>query len=119
MTRGERRAFERLLAAAVPPGDGLPPVAQTDAVAAFEAWLRGAPAPNRTALRVMLRAVARGDIAGRLESGKGRFAGATQVLTRVALHCYYGDRDVMRRLGYDAAAVAERGLALRRAEGRV
>ena len=119
MTRGERRALERLLAAAVPAGDGLPPVAQTDAVAAFDAWLRAAPAPNRAALRVLLRAVARGDVNARIESGRGRLAGGTQLLARIALHCYYGDRDVMRRLGYDAAAVAQRGLALRRAEGRL
>ncbi len=119
MTRGERRAVERLLAAAAPAGDGLPPAAQTDAGAAFEAWLRAAPAPNRAALRLLLRAVARGDVAARIESGRGRFAGATQFLGLIALHCYYGDRDVMRRLGYDAAQVAERGLALRRAEGRL
>jgi hypothetical protein len=119
VTRAERRAFERLLAAAVPDGDGLPPAAQTDAVQAFESWLRAAPALNRLALRVMVRAVGRGDIGARLESGRGGFGGATQFLGRVAAHCYYGDRDVMRALGYDAREVAARGLALRRAEGRL
>jgi hypothetical protein len=113
MTRAERRAFGRLLAAAVPKGDGLPPAEQTDAAQAFEAWLRAAPRPNRLALRAMLLAVARGDIVRRIGGG------ATQFLARIALHCYYGDRDVMRALGYDAREVAARGLALRRAEGRL
>ena len=119
MTRGERRAVERLLDAAVPAGEELPPVAQTDAVEAFGAWLHAAPAPNRLVLRALLRLVARGDVAQRIERGKGVRGGAAQILARIATHCYYGDEDVMRRLGYDARAVAARGLALRRAEGRV
>ena len=119
MTRAERRAVERLLAATVPAGDGLPPVEQTDAVAAFDAWLRAAPAANRAVLRVLLRAVACGDVARRVESGRGARAGATQLLARIAAHCYYGDERVMRRLGYDAREVAARGHALRHAEVRL
>ena len=119
MTAGERRAVERLLAAAVPDGDGLPPARETDAVAAFEAWLRAAPAPNRAALRALLRVVARGDVAQRIESGRGVRGGGAQLLGRIAAHCYYGDDGVMRALGYDAGEAAARGLALRRAEGRL
>ena len=119
MTRAERRAVRRLVEAAVAPGGELPAVEQTDAVAAFEAWLRAAPAPNRAVLRVLLRTAARGDVERRVESGRGRLAGATQLLARVAAHCYYGDEAVMRRLGYDAREVAARGLALRTAEGRL
>jgi hypothetical protein len=106
MRRSERRAVERLLAAAVPEGDGLPRVEETDAVEAFATWIRSAPRPNRVALRLLLLTPFRGD-------------GATQFLTRIATHCYYGDVEVMRRLGYDAPEVAARGLALRRAEGRL
>jgi hypothetical protein len=119
VTRGERRAVERLLEAAVPAGGPLPAVADTDAVAAFGEWVGAAPRPNRVALRLMLRASARGDVRRRVESGKGVLGGGTQFLARIAAHCYYGDEGVMRRLGYDARAVAARGLALRRAEGRL
>ena len=119
MTRAERRAVERLVQATVPAGGQLPPVEQTDTVAAFDAWLRAAPAPNRVALRAMLRVATRGDVARRVEDGCGRLAGAAQFLARIAAHCYYGDEGVMRRLGYDARAVAARGLELRRAEGRL
>ena len=119
MRRGERRAAERLLAAAVPAGDGLPPVERTDALAAFDDWLHAAPAPNRAALRVLLRIAARGDVGRAVESGKGIRGGAAQFLGRIAAHCYYGDAGVMGRLGYDARAVAARGRALRRAEGRL
>jgi hypothetical protein len=119
VTRAERRAVERLLHATVPAGEGLPPVEETDAVAAFDAWLRAAPRPNRLALRALLRVAARGDVARRIESGRGARNGAVQFLARIAAHCYYGDERVMRRLGYDAREVAARGLALRRAEGRL
>ena len=119
MRRAERRALERLLAAAVPEGDGLPPVEQTDALGAFDAWLRAAPAPNRAALRVLLRFAARGDVAALIEHGRGVRGGAAQFLGRIAAHCYYGDEQVMRALGYDARQVAARGWAVRRAEGRL
>ncbi|HEV3001973.1 MAG TPA: hypothetical protein VGW75_14620 [Solirubrobacteraceae bacterium] len=126
MTRGERRAVERLVAAAVPEGDGLPPVERTDAVEAFGAWLRAAPGPNRAALRALLRAVGAqlgrlpaDERAGWIEAGRGRLAGSAQFLARIAAHCYYGDEAVLRALGYDARGAAARGLALRRAEGRL
>ena len=119
MTRGERRAIERLVAAAVPQGEGLPPVERTDAAEAFDAWLRAAPRPNRIALRALLRTAARGDVPRRLESGSGVRGGAAQFLARVAAHCYYGDEAVLRALGYDAREVAARGMAVRRAEGRL
>ena len=126
MRRFERNAVARLLDAAVPAGDGLPPVERTDALAAFDDWLRAAPGPNRAALRATLQAVdaklrrlpAR-ERAGWLSSGRGRLGGAAQFLARIAAHCYYGDEGVMRALGYDAREVAARGLALRRAEGRL
>jgi hypothetical protein len=117
--RAERRAFDRLLAAAVPEGGGLPPAERTDAAEAFDAWLRAAPGPNRVAIRTLLRAVAHGDLARWIESGRGVRGGGAQFLARIAAHCYYGDEGVMRALGYDAREVAARGLALRRAEGRL
>lgn len=119
MTRAERRAVERLVEAAVRPDGELPAVERTDAVDAFAAWLSAAPRRNRVAMRALLRTVARGDVSGHLESGRGVRGGGVQFLARIAAHCYYGDEAVMRALGYDARAVSGRGLALRRAESRV
>ena len=105
MTAREARLFTRLVEDAVGPGGDLPPVRETDAVAAFDAWLRAAPRLNALALRAALRL-------------HGRAAALHDVLRRVALHCYYGDARVMRALGYDAGAVVARAAALRAAEGR-
>jgi hypothetical protein len=119
VTRREERVVERLVDAAVATGDPLPAPRDTDAVAAFDTWLRAAPAPNRLAVRGLLRVVGTEDLPRLIESGEGVRGGAAQVLARIAAHCYYGDERVMRALGYDAGEVAARGLALRRAEGRV
>lgn len=105
MTRGERRRVARLMEDVVRPRAPLPPVAQTDAVGAFAAWLAAAPRPNRLALRVALRL---GRRAGPLED----------TLRRIAAHCYFGDQAVARLVGYDAAAVVGRAVAVRAAEAR-
>ena len=107
MTRREAERFAALVEEAVRPGGDLPPVRDTDAVAAFDAWLRSAPALNRLAFRALLR------LPARATSGQAR-----DLLLRLATHCYYGDERVMRRLGYDAGAVVARAAALRAAEGR-
>jgi choline dehydrogenase-like flavoprotein len=86
-----------LIDEAVRPGGDLPPVHETDAVAAFGAWLRASPRRTALALRALL-------LAG------GRGPGA-DLVRRVALHCYYGDARVMRALGYDADAVRRRAAA--------
>ena len=106
MTRGEARRFAALVEQAVHPGPDLPPVAQTDAVAAFDAWLRAAPRPNRIAMRALLRVPSR-------HTGP-----LGELLQRLAAFCYYGDAAVMRLLGYDADAVVARAAELRAAEGR-
>ena len=94
MTRFERRRFTALVDDAVRPTPPLPRVDQTDALAAFEAWLRAAPLPARLVLRALV--LLRHDVARRL-----------------AAHCYYGDRSVMRLLGYDADAVVARARVAR------
>jgi hypothetical protein len=106
MTRREARRFAALVEHAVRPGTELPPVAQTDAVAAFDAWLRAAPRPNRLFMRALLLLPPE------------RSGPAGELLVRLAAYCYYGDVAVMRRLGYDADAVVSRAAALRAAEGR-
>lgn len=48
----------------------------------------------------------------------GLVVGADQALAGVAAMGHYDDPEVAGALGWDAAAVVERGQALRRAEGR-
>ena len=105
MTGKEAALFTRLVEDVVRPGGVLPPVRQTDAVAAFDAWMRAAPRLNRALMRGVLRS-------------EGRPKALGEVLRRIAAHCYFGDAEVMRRLGYDAQAVVGRATALRIAEGR-
>lgn len=105
MTGREAVLFSALVEDVVRPGGVLPPVRQTDAVAAFDAWLRASPRLNRLVLRGVLRAGGRPEALG-------------DVLRRIAAHCYFGDGEVMRRLGYDADAIVERAAALRIAQGR-
>jgi hypothetical protein len=77
-------------------------------------FLAAAPWPERAGLRALL-AVARRPRGARLLARSPLLAqalGATLALGR------YDEPRVARRLGWDAAAVAARGRALRRAEGR-
>jgi hypothetical protein len=101
VTGGEAKRFAALVEATVHPAGAMPAVAQTDAVAAFDAFLRAAPPINRLALRAMVR-----------------WGLAKDLIGRVAAHCYYGDPRVMLALGYDADAVVARAAGVRAAEGR-
>ena len=110
MTGRECAAFASLVEDVVRPGDPLPPVGRTDAVAAFERWLAAAPRLNRTLLRVALlaidrhtRSLPRPERQRFLEETPSRLGAAAQLLARLAAHCYYGDAEVSRRLGYDPA----------------
>lgn len=135
MTKREAAIFSSLVDAAVAPEPPLPPVAATDALAAFERYLANSPRLNRGGLRLGLHALDRG---ARLRRGgaslralsrdqrvaylqrleRGRGATAVKALRGLAQLCYYGDDGVMRLLGYDAGAVAARGLELRAREDR-
>jgi hypothetical protein len=80
----------------------------------LDAFLAAAPRRNRVALRVLLALVRRPRgalLLARLPLLE-QAANATLALER------YDDPTLAARLGWDAAAVAARGLALRRAEGR-
>lgn len=132
----EAAAAARLIEAVVgsqPPG--LPAPAQTAALAAFDRLLAAAPRLNRGALRAMLWAVELGPLVGRWRLPLRRLAPAQRaeyldqlerlpaarplraVLALVKL-AFYGEDEVMGRLGYDADAVVGRGRALRVAEAR-
>lgn len=131
----EASIFACLVDAVVDPIDPLPAVRETDAVAAFDASLRAAPAVNRVALRAALLAI---ETLPRLHAGArlrrlspARRAEALAALDRdprlgslakglralAHLH-YYGDTGVMRIVGFDPDAVVARGAAVRAAEGR-
>lgn len=101
MTGRERALVARCVEEAVAPAPPLPPVAATDAVAAFEAQLRAAPRLNRLAIRALLHAQAAG-----LALGPAR-----EPLRALAHISYYGDLGVMRTLGYDPEAVVRRARA--------
>jgi hypothetical protein len=135
VTRAERCIFACLVDHAVAPAPPLPPVAGTDAVAAFARYLKRCPSPNRLALRAALHAVQlapllvgerrpltrlpvarREAVLAGLESG--RLALLTSALVALAHLSYYGDDGVMRGLGYDPDAIVARGRELRAAEGR-
>jgi hypothetical protein len=134
--RPEAATFAAVADAVVAPEAPLPPVAATDAVAAFAALLEASPAPNRYALRALLRALELAPLAlggrrrlsalGRAErlalltrlQAHAPTSGAVTALRSVAHLCYYGDAGVLALIGYDPAAVVARGRALREAEGR-
>jgi hypothetical protein len=122
----------------VAPGNGLPPVAQTDAVAFFDFWLERSPRLNRAGLRALLYAA---ELAPRLlrfggrlrtlpESDRARALDAIEharapqlrtlakLLKGIAILSYYGDDGVMGRLGYDADERVRTGRELRLAEAR-
>jgi hypothetical protein len=120
----------------VAPEPLLPPVRETDAVAAFDRMLAAAPRLNRIGLRALLyaaelspRAVGERarlrrlvpvERARALESieGSPRAAELAKLVKGLACLSYYGDRDVMRRVGYDPDERVARGRQLRAAELR-
>ena len=101
MRSHERALVERYVEEAVAPAPPLPPVAGTDAVAAFGAQLAAAPRLNRLGIRTLLLA----DAAG---LGLGPAGEPLRALAHIS---YYGDLGVMRTLGYDPAAVVRRARA--------
>lgn len=129
LTAREAAIVAALADAIAAPEPPLPPVHDTDAVAAFDRWLAHAPAVNRAALRGVLYpagAVLRGrtrhqrvEALRRLD--RSRAPGVrqlTEALRACVAMCYFGDAGVMRSVGYDADAVVERARRLRREEGR-
>jgi hypothetical protein len=122
----------------VAPEPVLPPVRETDAVAFFDEWLALLPAPNRAGMRALLWAAELAPLATgfrrrlrRLDRAeRTRWLRAVEhaafaqvrllakLVASAAQLSYYGNDDVLGRLGYDAAANLERGRRLRAAEGR-
>lgn len=135
LTPREASAFACICDTVVAPVPPLPPVAQTDAVLAFDRTLQASPPLNRAGLRAMvvalevapvlttgrrLRRLAPGQRAAALERLEATPAGAglVKAIRGIAHLAYYGDARVMRTLGYDPDAVVARAAAVRAAEAR-
>ena len=138
LTPREASIFACLCDTVVAPGEALPPVTGTDAVAFFDFWLDRSPRLNRAGLRVLLYAT---ELAPRLLGFGGRLRSLPEVERAAALHrmeragtpqirqlakalkglaflSYYGDDAIMLRLGYDAGERVRVGDRLRMAEAR-
>jgi hypothetical protein len=107
----EARVFACLADTLLAPAPPLPPIAQTDAVAAFDAWLATAPRANRVGARTILLALGAlrwcrrppGERLAALErvahaGPAGR--GIVEALRAAAAVSYYGDARVSALLGY-------------------
>lgn len=138
LTPREASIFACVTDTVVAPEPALPPVRDTDSVAAFDGWLAHSPRLNRLGLRALflaaelcprilgfparLRGLEKGEraeVLGRVEHARHAPVRALAKLVK-GLVClsYYGDDGVMRRLGYDAAANVRRGRELRAREAR-
>ncbi len=113
------RTVAALIDAVAAPEPPLPPVAATDAEAAFATWLAFAPRLNRAGFRAviaLLRLARFGarDRAGRLAVLR-RLGPLEQALRSAAAVSYYGDATVLRVLGVDPSARVREALARRAA----
>ena len=102
----EARIFVCLADTVLAPAPPLPPIAETDAIEAFDAWLAASPPANRMAMRALLRAL--GARMLRLAPGRRlaylrrveRAVPLVEPLRSAAALAYYGDRGVQRIVGY-------------------
>jgi hypothetical protein len=120
------------------PGRALPSAGDSDAATFAGELVSASPAVNRIGFRVILRMV---DLAPILGGHGKRFTRlahaqrdqflrgldgsrwfllrtAARLLKTITMMSYYGDRDVLRGMGYDPDANLARGRALRSKEGR-
>lgn len=137
LTPREASIFACVCDTVVAPEPLLPPVRHTDAVESFDRMLAASPRLNRAALRALLYAAElapktvrmkrlrrlhpgqRGRALERLEAVRSPRARELVKLTSgLACLSYYGDDEVMRRLGFDAGERVRRGQELRTSEGR-
>jgi hypothetical protein len=134
----EASIFACLVDTVAAPEPVLPPVAQTDCAFAFDRWMAASPAINARGMRALLLALELLPLAmgfsGRFRrlppDERARFVmkvehspnkhlrQLTKVLKGAAYLAYYGDDDVMKRVGYDAQANLDRARALRVEQGR-
>lgn len=134
----EASIFACLVDAYCEPGERLPPVAETSAAHFLDDWLARAPTVNRLGFRGLLYLAEAGPLLlgfgsrlRRLDAGSRReylrgmersrlpgFRDAAKLIKVATSLGYYGDREVLQRIGYDREALLERSRELRRREGR-
>lgn len=138
LTPREASIFACVCDTVVAPEPVLPPVRETDAVAFLDRWLAASPRLNRAGLRGLiyaaelapralglgrrLRSLDEDERAVALErAGAARrpeVKALVKLVKSIACLSYYGDHQVMARLGYDADAVVARARELRAREAR-
>jgi hypothetical protein len=108
LTRREAAIFAAVVDAVVAPAPPLPPVADTDAVPAFDALLAAAPPLNRAALRVLLHIANLARLRTRSRERRlavlARLGAPADALRSLAAASYWGDAGAQRAIGYDAPA---------------
>lgn len=134
----EASIFACLVDTVAAPEPLLPPVAQTDCAFAFDRWMAAGPALNARGMRALLLAIEmmplgmgyrrrfrrlsfdeRTRFVKAIERSSNRhLRQLVKVLKGAAFLAYYGDDNVMRRVGYDPVSNVARGRALRALEGR-
>ena len=134
----EASIFACLADTVVAPEPVLPPVRDTDAVAFFDRMMGRAPRVNRVALRTLLYALETGprllgfgarmrtltperraDYLRAVEQNRlPQLRQLGKLMQGLGQLAYYGDDQVMLRIGYDAEANVARGRALRERDGR-
>ena len=125
----EASIFLCLCDTVVAPEPPLPPVAQTDAVEAFERLLAAGTPANRAGLRALLLLAGAGlrrrprerrtELLERAAAARAaQVRQLAAVLRGLASLTYFGDDGVMRALGYDADERVAAGRAVRERDGR-
>jgi hypothetical protein len=138
LTPREASIFACLVDTVAAPEPVLPPVRETDAAFFFDRWLAASPRVNALGLRALLYALELGPLLGRGRrrfrrlpvAERARFVAAVEgssnphlrqlakLVKGAAFLSYYGDDEIMRRVGYDPDANLARGRRLRDSEGR-
>src|SRR4051812_8680900 len=134
----EASIFACLVDTVAAPEPVLPPVGQTDASFFFDRWMAASPRPNALGMRALLWGLELAPLAlgfgkrsrrlpvaervrfmKRVESSHNpQLRQITKLVKGAAFLSYYGDDQIMRRIGYDADANLRRGQELRAREGR-
>ena len=138
LTPREASIFACLVDTFAAPEPVLPPVRETDAAFFFDRWMAASPTPNAIGMRALLWVIEiapiglgygarfrRLSVDDRIRYVKAiessRNPHVRQVVKLVkgaAFLSYYGDDEIMRRIGYDPDANLRRGRELRELEGR-
>lgn len=138
LTPREASIFACLVDTVAAPEPLLPAVRRTDAAFFFDRWMAASPRPNAIGMRALLYALELAPFAMGYRRRFRRLPEAERVrcvqaieehpnrqlrqisklVKGAAFLSYYGDDQVMRRVGYDADANLRRGRELRAAEGR-